>query len=259
MIPKKIHYCWFGGNEMPELSKKCLESWKKYCKDYEIIEWNEKNIDLNSNQYIKEAYKCKKWAFITDYVRLYVLYNYGGIYMDTDVEVIKPIDAFLSHKAFSGFENNNMIPTGIIGSEKGNQWIKDLLKEYDNIHFINSKGKMDLTTNVIRITNLTKKKYGLLLKSSYQELKGGIVTIYPFDFFCPKSHITKEIYITENTCTIHHFAGSWLPKNSIIRRNLKNKYIKKYGAKKGTLIANALFFSMHPIQLIKEIKLKVKK
>ena len=111
MIPKIIHYCWFGGKPLPELAQKCIASWKKYCPDYEIKEWNESNFNLNSCDYVREAYEAKKWAFITDYVRLYAMVTEGGIYMDTDVEVIKPLDPFLKHKAFSGFEDEVSIPT----------------------------------------------------------------------------------------------------------------------------------------------------
>ena len=119
MIPKKIHYCWFGRGEKPELAKKCIKSWKIYCPNYEIIEWNEENFDINSNQYLKEAYENKKYAFVTDYVRLFVLYTQGGIYMDTDVEVIKPLDEYLHHEAVSGFENTTQIPTGLMACREG--------------------------------------------------------------------------------------------------------------------------------------------
>ena len=160
MIPKKIHYCWFGGNPLPEETKIYIESWKKYCPDYEIIEWNEKNFDLNCNIYIQEAYQAKKWAFITDYVRLYVMYNYGGIYMDTDVEVIKSLDPYLNNKAFSGFETFTDIPTGIMASEKGFPLFKEFLDYYKDRHFIMNDGSYDMTTNVVIITNICKK-YGL--------------------------------------------------------------------------------------------------
>lgn len=252
MIPKKIHYCWFGRGEKPELAIKCIESWKKFCPDYEIVEWNEDNFDINSNQYVKEAYECRKFAFVTDYVRLYVLKKYGGIYMDTDVEVIKPIDTFLNCHAFSGFENNDLIPTGIIGAEKNNEWISCLLEDYNSIHFVDSKGNMDLTPNTDRITATTKKNYNLKLESSYQEIGGNIVTLYPYDYFCPKSHITNEINLTDNTYTIHHFAASWLSESEKIRKAIKNKYIKKYG-KRGILIGNIVFTILHPIMMIKKI------
>src|SRR5699024_8907222 len=127
MIPKIIHYCWFGGNELSKTTKVCINSWKKKLPDYKIIEWNESNFDINSNQYVKEAYQAGRYAFVTDYVRLYVLYHYGGIYMDTDVEVLKSLDSFLKHQAFTGCENEKNSVTGIIGSEKDHEWIKTLL------------------------------------------------------------------------------------------------------------------------------------
>ena len=163
MIPKKIHYCWFGGNPLDELGQKCLASWKKYCPDYEIIEWNESNFDINSNSYVKEAYEAKKWAFVTDYVRLYALFNYGGVYMDTDAELIMGIDAFLNEPAFSGFESTQYILTAIMGAEKGSEWIGLLLRDYDGRHFKKDDGSYDLTTNVKVITELTVKKYGIEL------------------------------------------------------------------------------------------------
>jgi len=265
-IPKTIHYCWFGKGQKSELAEKCIKSWKEYCKDYQIKEWNEENFDINSNEYVRQAYEAKKYAFVTDYVRLYALYTEGGIYMDTDVEVLKPLDAFLNHKAFSSFENNNMIPTGILAGEKENIWIKDLLDEYTNLKFLDKNGKMDLTTNVVRITNLTKQKYDLKLESSFQELKDGIVTIYPFDYFCPKDWETGNINLTDNTHAIHHFAGSWHTDKEK-KRNEKSKlklakYIKKYGEVKGKKIfktrQNIVYVVMHPIFAIKRIIKKIK-
>lgn len=227
MIPKKIHYIWLGRGEKSELTNKCIASWKKYLKDYEIIEWNEDNFDINSNTYLKEAYQNKKYAFASDYIRLKVLYDHGGIYMDTDVEVIKNLDEFLNNKAFSGFENNNFIPTGIMASEPKNKWIKKLLKDYENIHFIKPDGSFDITTNVVRITNTTKENYDLNLISSYQDL--GDVVFYPYDYFCPKDWNTGKILITKNTYTIHHFSGSWHTDTEKKQIAKKRFYIEKYG------------------------------
>lgn len=217
MIPKIIHYCWFGGNPLPDDAKRYIESWKKYCPDYEIREWNEENFDITSIPYVNEAYHARKWAFITDYVRLFALANYGGIYMDTDVEVLRNLDCFLTEPGFSGFERVDAVPTGIMASEKGNSFICELLSEYDGIHFLKTDGTPDLTTNVVRITN-TAVKHGLKLNNKKQTIEN--FTFYPKDYFCPKSSRTLEINLTPNTYTIHHFAGSWDTENQF-RRTLK--------------------------------------
>ena len=206
MIPKIIHYCWFGGKPLTEDAKKCIASWKKYCPDYEIRKWSEDNFDLDSMIYTKEAYQAKKWAFVTDYVRLYALNTVGGIYMDTDVEVLKNLDLFLLEHGFSGFERDDAVPTGIMASEKGNVFIKKLLQEYDGMHFFKEDGTMDLTTNVVRITR-TACQYGLKLNNTKQTIEQ--FTFYPKDYFCPKNCRTMGIELTGNSYTIHHFTGSW--------------------------------------------------
>lgn len=207
MIPKKIHYCWFGGNPLPELAQKCIESWKKYCPDYEIIEWNEQNFDLNCCDYVKEAYAAKKWAFVSDVARLYALVTQGGIYMDTDVEVLRPMDDILERcEAVSGFETDTSIPTGLMGCCAHHPLFEELLHDYDDAHFLKEDGTPDLTTNVVRITN-TCLKYGLKLDNTLQTVAG--FTLFPKDYFCPKDSTTRELHLTENTYTIHHFDGSW--------------------------------------------------
>lgn len=239
MIPKIIHYCWFGGNPMPELAKRCLDSWKSHCPDYEIMEWNESNFDLNTNAYVSEAYKAKKWAFITDYVRLAALEEYGGVYMDTDVEVLAPLDEFLKNKAFSGFEGYDLIPTGIMASEKGNRWIKLLKEYYNDKHFIRDDGSYDMTTNVATITEITKANYPIKLNNTYQNL--GDVTFYPCEYFCPKDYRTKMMtYYGEKTVTIHHFNGSWLSEEERNILELSDEIRKKYGKFIATLVKSIL-------------------
>lgn len=217
-IPKVIHYCWFGGNPLPPIARKCINSWKTFCPSYEIKEWNENNFDINCNQYVKEAYENRKWAFITDYVRLKILYDYGGIYMDTDVEVIKPLDQFLRLPAFSGYEEDNRIPTGTIGAARGNKWIRKLLKDYDGRRFIKPDGSFDMTTNVQLITDRTKFLYNIKLNNQKQETSD--FTLYPFEWFCAKSLYTGKIVRTRNTYTIHHFSGSWMSQSQKFKMRL---------------------------------------
>ncbi len=260
-IPKIIHYCWFGRGEKNELAKNCIASWRKYCPDYKIKEWNEDNFDIHSNLYVKQAYEARKFAFVSDYVRLFALYHEGGVYMDTDVEVIKSIDEFLKHHAFSCFENNNRISTAIVAAEKGNPWIGDFLSEYTDLTFIKENGKMDLTTNVERITKFSAEKYGLALESSYQELGGGAVTLYPIDYFSPKDWETGNINLTENSCTIHHFSGSWHgekeKKEAEKYKKKLNKYITKYGVEMGNFKyrrhESVKLYLRHPVKALKRL------
>lgn len=214
MIPKVIHYCWFGRGQMPKLALKCIESWKKYCPDYEIKEWNEDNFDLDMYPYVREAYDARKFAFVTDVVRLYALYHEGGIYMDTDVEVIKPLDSLLQYEAVSGFESPTQIPTGLMASRDGHPLFKELLDEYNGIHFHRPDGTLDTTTNVTRISN-TCLKYGLRLDNTLQTVCG--FTLLPKDYLCPKSYKTGELELTANTLCIHHFSGSWVQNNKAKR------------------------------------------
>lgn len=224
VIPKIIHYCWFGHAPKTEQIKSYIETWKKYCPDYQIIEWNEENFDINENQYCREAYEAKKWAFITDYVRLKVLVTHGGIYMDTDVEVVKSLDSFLSYAAFTGYESTRYIPTGIIGAEKNNPWIQALLREYETLRFVKADGSYDLTTNVHRITNQTKGMYQIELDGKMRVLQGNIA-LFPFEYLCAKSFQTGELLISGETHTIHHFAGSWLSEDDV---KVKEMYQKTY-------------------------------
>lgn len=218
MIPKIIHYCWFGRGEMPELAKTCIASWKKFLPEYEIIEWNEDNFDLDAYPYAREAYDNRKFAFVTDVVRLYALYTQGGVYMDTDVEVLKPLDPFLHHVAFSGYENAIMVPTGIMASEKGGKWAKDNLDYYIGKHFVRDDGSFNMVTNVTTITNYMLP-LGLRQDNTYQDFPG-LITMYPKDYFCPKSQDDGKIYLTDNTVTIHHYAQSWESKTHRVLRRI---------------------------------------
>lgn len=217
MIPKVIHYCWFGRGPLPQLAVKCIESWRKYCPDYEIKEWNEDNFDLSMYPYVKEAYEARKFAFVTDVVRLYALYHEGGIYMDTDVEVIKPLDSLLGYEAVSGFESETQIPTGLMACREGHPLFGELLHEYDCIHFVKPDGSFDLTTNVVRITR-TCLKYGFQPNNQLQTVKG--FTLLPKDYLCPIEHEGHRLVLTDHTLCIHHFAGSWVTGKAAIKRKV---------------------------------------
>ena len=244
---------------MPESARNFIESWRKHCGDYEIKEWNEENFDVSCNRYVKEAYEAKKYAFVADYARLWALYREGGVYMDTDVELLKSLDGFLHHKAFSGFENNDSVTTGLMGSEKGGEWVRRMLEEYDGISFLREDGSMDLTTNVVRISNRTEREYGLVRRDSYQDL--GDVTFYPHDYFCPKDWESGEIRITENTHVIHHFAATWhdeatKKKLEAYRRRLQ-KYVDKYGQERGKQrmlrVDSIRYYLTHPHKILRKL------
>ncbi|WP_209391134.1 glycosyltransferase family 32 protein [Chryseobacterium sp. RR2-3-20] len=229
MIPKIIHYCWFGGKELPDLAKKCIESWKKHLPEYEIKEWNESNFDLDLYPFTRQAYDSKKFAYVTDVVRLYVLKKEGGVYLDSDVEMLKPLDDFLHHAAFSGFEDNNVVPTGIMASEKNSIWATEMLSYYDGKSFLDANGNPILETNVVVITNLMKDK-GFVMDNTFQEISN-YIAFYPSDVFCPKSHATGELLLTKKSVCIHHFAGSWLPIDIKFRKKLAGFFRKTIGNK----------------------------
>lgn len=227
-IPKKIHYCWFGGKPLPNDVKKYIDSWKKYSPDYEIIEWNENNIDLTQNQYCKEAYIAKKWAFVSDYIRLKVLYDNGGIYMDTDVEMCKPLDDFLRYDWFAGFESKEYISTGIMGSCRASNVIKILLDDYENRHFINDNGDFDLTTNVAVITNLLNKNYKIKFNNERQVFDNNNLLL-PFDYLCAKDFFNGKVLKTKNTYTIHHFKGTWRSEKDLRNDRIRKILVRYFG------------------------------
>lgn len=201
MIQKTINYCWFGYKDKPKEITDCINSWTKYMPDYEIIEWNEKNFDITCNKYVEEAYKQKKWAFVTDYVRLWVLYNHGGIYMDTDVEVFKNFDSLLDNQAFTGFENMGYPVTATMGSVKGNPLIKEMLDYYNDKEFV-FKQWPDMLTNTVIISDILETKGINRWKDEEQEVEW--IKIYPKQYLCPnKDNITDETY------AVHKQFGSW--------------------------------------------------
>ena len=210
-IPKIIHYCWFGNGEKSELAKKCLKSWKEHLPDYKLIEWNEDKININSNKYMKLAYENKKYSFVADYVRIYALYHYGGIYLDLDVELKKTFNPFLNNKMFLSFEDNHHISTAIIGSVQNHFFLKEILDYYDHANF-------SLKTNVDLITQKLCQ-YGLIENNYYQKICQNEITIFPNYYFSPLKFGENIAMVTDNTVCIHLFEGTWQDKR--IKRKLK--------------------------------------
>lgn len=212
MIPKVIHYCWFGRNPLPKSALKCIDSWRKFFPDYEIKEWNEDNFDVNIIKYTQDAYNAKKYAFVSDYARIWILYNYGGVYFDTDVEVISPMTDIIEKGPFMGFEINNSTENKIavnpglgIGSPSRLELYKDILDVYSNLNFwigskINLYAIVRITTDILTIN-------GLKNVDGAQTVNG--ITIYPSDFFNPLDSLTGRLNKTANTRTIHWYDNSW--------------------------------------------------
>ncbi len=218
-IPKIIHYCWFGGKPIPEHNKKFIESWKKFCPDYEIIEWNESNYDVTKNRYMREAYENKQYAFVPDYARLDIIYEHGGIYLDTDVELVKSLDDLLNLTGFMGFDHVGLCAPGLgFGAIPKLLIIKELRDDYENINFIKKDGNFNRTTSPEIQTKFFLKK-GLCRNNLLQEIDG--LTIFPMEYFCPKDSISGEIHLTKNTYSIHHFDGYWADSGIVLLRKDK--------------------------------------
>jgi mannosyltransferase OCH1-like enzyme len=223
MIPKIIHYCWFGRNPLPKSAQKCIDSWKVFFPEYKLKEWNEDNFDVNIIPYTKEAYEAKKYAFVSDYARFWVLYHYGGIYFDTDVEVIKPMDDILSRGGFMGCEIDRgeayAVNPGVgIAVEMSHPLYKELLGIYDGLPFYMENGTMNQFA-IVRITTMVLLRHGIKKEPLIQTVNG--IVIYPQDYFNPLNDATGQLNITSNTRSIHWYSKTWLPtsplKTKIVR------------------------------------------
>ena len=225
MIPKVVHYCWFGGNQLPDDAKKCIESWRKFFPEYEIKEWNECNFDVNCCDYVKEAYAAKKWAFVSDYARFWILYHEGGLYFDTDVEVIKDMSDIIAKGAFMGCETDNKCVPGLglganpglgLGANPGLGLYKEILDYYEKIHFF-IEG--NTTETVVTHTSKILKSHGWVGNGEIEQIEG--VTIYPPEYFCPMDYKTGKLDITPNTRSIHWYTASWQSSYSKAKTKLQ--------------------------------------
>ena len=210
MIPKTIHYVWVGKKKKSKDIERCIGTWKKHLPDYKFVEWNEERFDINSNKYVKEAYKQKKWAFVSDYIRMYAIYNFGGIYFDTDILVLDNLDELLYNKAFIGYESNQYPFTAVFGAEKGHPFVKKVLDYYEN----NSFDKENITTNTEMIKEILVLKYNCKLGNKEQLLKDGI-KVYKKELLCKPSLKSK---------TIHAFNASWIDKKMLLINKLDKKF-----------------------------------
>lgn len=216
LIPKKIHYCWFGKKELPDSYKKNIDSWHKFCPDYEIIRWDESNYNLNNSDYSTQAYLANKWAFVSDYARVDILNRYGGIYLDTDVEVIRPLDELLRWELFCGFENMNWIAWGLaIGAVKGHPILKELLNVYNKIQFQNEDGSYNEITCPTYQTNIMQK-FGFIMNNRFQQING--VAVYPKECFAPFGFYKGMGRKTVNTYSIHWYSASWFEQQQHAKR-----------------------------------------
>lgn len=227
ILSKTIHYCWFGGKPLPPVAERCIESWKKFFPDYEIKRWDETNFDVNAVRYTAQAYKCRKYAFVSDYARFHILYNHGGLYFDTDVQVIKGMEDIVKAGAFMGFEKpeDGMpgpaagVAAGLgIGANPGLELYREVLDAYAEMDFLTPDGKPN-TTTVVRYTTSILEKHGLKVDNTLQTVAG--ITIYPWEYFCPVALNSKNLQISDRTRSIHLFAGTWFSKGYIIKKRFE--------------------------------------
>lgn len=219
MSNKIIHYCWFGGNPKPAIIEKCIASWKKFLPDFEIMEWNESNFDVNCCEYVRQAYEAKKYAFVSDYARFYILEKMGGLYFDTDVEVIKPFDNLFESDAFAGFETPQFIAPGLVlwVKEPHNPILQTMLEQYQVDSFIKEDGKPDLTTICVRFTK-ELENHGFVPNNQLQRCAG--FTLYPVDYFNPFDDLTGKLTKTENTYAIHWYSKTWMSTSKKLRNKI---------------------------------------
>ena len=223
LIPKVIHYCWFSGKDMPDYLKRCVDSWYRFCSDYEIKRWDESNYDVSKNLYMKQAYEAKKWGFVPDYARLDILYNYGGFYLDTDVELIKPLDSLRGQGAFCGVEKwGNINLGGCSGAIKHHPMLKKLLDYRKNIAFIRDDGTFNLETCGVYETKPFIEN-GMTVDNTVQRING--MTVFASEYFHPYDYMSGETNITDSTYSIHHFNGGWLDEK---RKEERRKTVQAY-------------------------------
>lgn len=251
MIPKVIHYCWFGGGEIPEKDKKCIESWHKFCPDYEIKLWDESNYDVKKNQYMYEAHQSKKWSFVSDVARLDIIYHYGGIYLDTDVELVRSLDDLLENEAYMGREKSTYIASGLgFGAVPHHDGIKRILDIYDNLVFIKEDGTFNVTPCPLMTTQFLLQ-YGAKLEDIEQSVLG--IRIYPSEVLCPLNYGTGELQLTDRSYSIHRYSMSWVDPFFKKWKLREQKLAKKIGTRNAKRLIPILNFPERVINKFKTL------
>ena len=250
-IPKIIHYCWFGDKEIPEKDRKNIEGWKKLNPDYEFRFWNEQNYDVKKNKYMKQAYEKKKLGFVPDYARTDIIYQYGGFYFDTDVELLKPLDELLENECIMGFQNSKEVNHGQgFAAVPKHHLIKGLLDVYENLDFVNEDGSLNLIPSPVFLTQYLKEK-GLQLNGEEQYVEGAL--ILPTEYFCPIDYESRKIEITKNTIGIHHYAASWHTELEKVSYAIQRKCVNIFGKKRGDRLGKWLSFPFRVINKFNQL------
>lgn len=239
VIPKTLHYCWFGDGPMSGIERRCMKSWSCILPDWEIIRWDESNFDVNACSFSKDAYEAGKWAFVSDYARFRILHEYGGVFLDTDVELLRPLDELCDRKAFVGFMQNRIFvnPGLVLASESRGRVLEEVIKRYENMKFAVGKGRNSMPTSPRVMTAALEECYGLVCDGSYQELEG--ITVFPSECFDSLDSHTGELSITSQTYSIHHYSGTWLSPAKKYRVETRKKLAPKVGPKLSWFLSSA--------------------
>ena len=245
MIPKTIHYCWLSGDPYPELIKKCIDSWKIHIPDYQFVLWDRKKADDINSEWLKQTIESKKYAFAADFIRIYALSHYGGVYLDADVELVASLDPFLGHNFFIGVEYNNDLEPAVFGAVPGHPWLSDLLNYYRERSFIKSNGTFDVRPLPNMFNETAAVGFGFKSNGKMQFINNEGIAIYPCDYFSPKNIYSKKINSTKNTVAIHHFDSNWFQIN--------RKHILKQGIHRLLFRLGGKSFHNQFIQIIRRI------
>lgn len=258
MIPKIIHWCWLSNDPIPESLKQCMDTWQRYLPDYKFMHWNFDRFPRGKSKWVDEAFDNKKYAFAADYIRLYALYNYGGIYLDMDVEVCKSFDPFCKLPQFLCWQNEmDGLEVAAFGAEKHSSWIAQCLASYENKSFVKSNGKFDMKV-LPSVVEDALRSYGYALptvnsiEEAEQHLADKVVPVFPFEFFSPKSYKTGVVKKTDKTVCIHHFAGSWLTKDKL--QVFEENLWKRLGVKNLNIYGKIVWNIVKPIKKLLKIE-----